>query len=187
MISKSFFTEPSLFLIHIIFPFSRNTFMKLGIGHSYNININCNAMFDNRLFLCLLLQNTRYYFIVNITIPGPYHFLSQTSQTVAISARFYTRNRSNMLNLISLIHTDYSQMPGIIIQEEPIMLTCKRCKNTWVYHGKNPYVATCSFCKTSISVKKSKVPQSGQDITQAQTVGGVPFTVPKPKERKKGK
>jgi hypothetical protein len=53
------------------------------------------------------------------------------------------------------------------------MLTCKRCQNTWVYHGRNPYVATCTFCKTSISVKKHKVPQPGQDTTQAQ-VAGVP-------------
>jgi hypothetical protein len=42
-------------------------------------------------------------------------------------------------------------------KQEPIVLTCKRCQNVWTYQGNNPYVAKCSFCKTSVSVKKHRV------------------------------
>jgi hypothetical protein len=64
-------------------------------------------------------------------------------------------------------------------KEEPIVLTCKRCHNVWEYHGNNPYVAKCSFCKTTVSVlkqkqkqkQKHKVPQPGQDTNQAQVAG----------------
>jgi hypothetical protein len=56
-------------------------------------------------------------------------------------------------------------------KQEPIVLTCKRCQNVWEYRGNNPYVAKCSFCKTSISVKKNRVLQSGSDTTRDQTAG----------------
>jgi hypothetical protein len=72
-------------------------------------------------------------------------------------------------------------MPEIIIQHKPITVTCKRCQNVWDYHGNNPYVVTCSFCKTTISLRKYRqVPQSqsGQDTIQAQTAGaGTPLSV----------
>ena len=51
-----------------------------------------------------------------------------------------------------------------IQQKEPIVLTCKRCQNVWEYHGSNPYVATCSYCKTTVSVRKQKVATSGQTL-----------------------
>jgi hypothetical protein len=43
------------------------------------------------------------------------------------------------------------------VSRSPVWLFCKRCKRDWVYRGKNPYVATCSFCKTTVSVKNSKM------------------------------
>lgn len=39
--------------------------------------------------------------------------------------------------------------------------------------------------KMSRSLVNYEIPQSGQDSSQVQTAGGVPFTVPK--ERRKGK
>ena len=60
-------------------------------------------------------------------------------------------------------------------QKEPIVLTCKRCKNTWSYRGTNPYFAACSYCKTSVPLPKHKPLQSGQDLTQAQTAGTAPI------------
>jgi hypothetical protein len=66
-------------------------------------------------------------------------------------------------------------MPGIIIQQKPITVTCKRCQNVWEYHGNNPYVVTCSFCKTTISLRKFReIPQSGIDSTRGQIAGTQP-------------
>jgi len=95
--------------------------------------------------------------------------------------------------LVLFIVTTYSltniRMPGIMIQK-PVTVTCKRCDYVWEYNGNNPYVATCSHCKTTISLKKFRIettPQSGQDANLVQTAGE-PITVPssKTKERKKG-
>ena len=35
-------------------------------------------------------------------------------------------------------------------------LVCQGCGNTWEYKGKNKYYASCSKCKTSVSIKKAK-------------------------------
>ena len=36
-------------------------------------------------------------------------------------------------------------------------LKCNRCQKIWQYSGSNPYYATCTFCKTSVNVRKNKV------------------------------
>jgi hypothetical protein len=49
-----------------------------------------------------------------------------------------------------------------IIEERFVTpMTCSRCKHSWNYTGKNPYVATCPFCRTKLSISKNscKVPQ----------------------------
>jgi hypothetical protein len=35
-------------------------------------------------------------------------------------------------------------------------LKCQRCNWEWIYTGRNPYVATCPFCRTNISIRKYK-------------------------------
>ncbi len=36
-------------------------------------------------------------------------------------------------------------------------LECKRCKNIWNYRGSNPYCASCSYCKSTVFLKKSSL------------------------------
>ena len=36
-------------------------------------------------------------------------------------------------------------------------LHCQRCDNIWHYKGNNPYFATCSYCRSTVSIKKSKI------------------------------
>ena len=36
-------------------------------------------------------------------------------------------------------------------------LQCQRCNNVWSYKGNNPYFATCSYCRTTVSIKKNKI------------------------------
>jgi N-acetylneuraminic acid mutarotase len=64
----------------------------------------------------------------------------------------------------------------MVQEKEPIVLTCQRCQNTWEYHGNNPYVATCSFCKTTVSERKHKmVLQAGPTLaSQASSVDTAP-------------
>jgi hypothetical protein len=47
-------------------------------------------------------------------------------------------------------------MSVIIIEKKAISLVCHRCSWKWNYTGKNPYVATCPFCRTNISIRKYK-------------------------------
>jgi ribosomal protein L37E len=47
-------------------------------------------------------------------------------------------------------------MSTIIIQKKATALVCHRCSWKWNYTGKNPYVATCPFCRTNISIRKYK-------------------------------
>ena len=37
------------------------------------------------------------------------------------------------------------------------LLACRNCFNIWKYFGKNPYYATCTFCKSSVNIIKNKV------------------------------
>jgi hypothetical protein len=47
-------------------------------------------------------------------------------------------------------------MSTIIIEKKATPLVCHRCSWKWNYTGKNPYVATCPFCRTNISIRKYK-------------------------------
>jgi hypothetical protein len=38
-----------------------------------------------------------------------------------------------------------------------VFIKCQRCGHQWVYRGKNPFFTICTFCRTSISIKKNKV------------------------------
>ena len=37
------------------------------------------------------------------------------------------------------------------------LLACHNCLKIWQYFGKNPYYATCTFCKSSVNIRKNKV------------------------------
>jgi DNA-directed RNA polymerase subunit RPC12/RpoP len=43
-------------------------------------------------------------------------------------------------------------------------MTCGRCEHTWNYSGKNPYVATCPYCRTKLSIKKHNRLQEAQSL-----------------------
>jgi len=52
-----------------------------------------------------------------------------------------------------------------------ITLQCPRCDiPPWNYTGKNPYVATCPFYKTTVSIQKHRVAQTGLGSTPGQSV-----------------
>ena len=38
-----------------------------------------------------------------------------------------------------------------------LQIKCNRCNRIWSYKGLNPYYATCTFCKTSVNIRKNKV------------------------------
>lgn len=38
-----------------------------------------------------------------------------------------------------------------------VKLKCQRCARVWSYKGKNPYYGQCSFCKSSVNIKKAQV------------------------------
>jgi len=40
----------------------------------------------------------------------------------------------------------------VINKKEGKELSCHRCGNIWTYKGSNPYVANCSYCKTTIRI-----------------------------------
>lgn len=74
-----------------------------------------------------------------------------------------------MINILSIV---------IVEHKTVIPVLCHRCKHQWNYGGKNTYVATCPHCRTQLSIRKhsvkskdDKVPQPGQDTTQAQAAG----------------
>ena len=61
----------------------------------------------------------------------------------------------------------------VIEQRYVTPMLCGRCLHPWNYTGKNPYVATCPFCRTSVSVRKHSVKalQTGPSLaTPAQFV-----------------
>ena len=41
--------------------------------------------------------------------------------------------------------------------KDPVSLQCKRCGREWLYHGKNPYRARCTYCGTTVMVGSSRV------------------------------
>lgn len=49
-----------------------------------------------------------------------------------------------------------------------VKLKCQRCGKIWNYTGKNPYVASCTYCRTSVSINKNKIKE--QQISDPPTV-----------------
>jgi len=43
------------------------------------------------------------------------------------------------------------------MDKEGIKLKCRRCKNVWVYRGKNDYYATCTRCLIKVNVRSCRV------------------------------
>ena len=41
--------------------------------------------------------------------------------------------------------------------KDPVRLQCKRCGREWMYHGRNPYRARCTYCGTTVMVGSSRV------------------------------
>jgi hypothetical protein len=52
----------------------------------------------------------------------------------------------------------------------PVLLHHKRCGNTWIYKGNNPFCTSCSFCKGTVSIRKNKVTQAPQNL-EDKTIG----------------
>jgi hypothetical protein len=60
-----------------------------------------------------------------------------------------------------------------ILQERYVIpMVCGRCSHAWNYTGKNPYLATCPFCRTKLSIKKHSVQalQTGDSSRSPQSV-----------------
>jgi hypothetical protein len=38
-----------------------------------------------------------------------------------------------------------------------ILLQCHRCPNQWTYRGNNPFYGVCSFCRTTVNIKKNRI------------------------------
>lgn len=36
-------------------------------------------------------------------------------------------------------------------------LKCQRCEHEWTYKGSNPYICTCPYCRTTVTVNKKKI------------------------------
>jgi hypothetical protein len=54
-----------------------------------------------------------------------------------------------------------------LVQKEIIgkKQVCQRCSHEWVYKGSNPYVCTCPFCRTTVTLnKKSSLVEEGDII-----------------------
>ncbi|MGI9012487.1 MAG: hypothetical protein ACR2F1_15055, partial [Nitrososphaeraceae archaeon] len=45
-----------------------------------------------------------------------------------------------------------------LIQKEVIgiLLLCQRCKHEWKYKGTNPYITTCPYCRTTVTVNRKR-------------------------------
>jgi hypothetical protein len=59
-----------------------------------------------------------------------------------------------------------------VLQERLVIpIHCPRCKRTWGYSGKNEYVATCTLCRSKVSIRKNSVKslQSARIGTPVQT------------------
>ena len=103
----------------------------------------------------------------SIIIPIPVHHATSIWKTRDYLFKFTTHER-------------HIEMRNVTIHEkqEPIVLTCKRCQNVWEYHGNNPYVAKCSFCKTTVPVLRHKQKATASGLTLAGTGQNAATTTP---------
>ena len=42
-------------------------------------------------------------------------------------------------------------------KSDGIIIKCQRCGHQRMYRGKNPFFTICTYCRTSISIKKNEV------------------------------
>ena len=38
-----------------------------------------------------------------------------------------------------------------------IELKCQKCGKLWFYKGNNPFYAICSYCRTTVSIRKNRI------------------------------
>jgi hypothetical protein len=41
--------------------------------------------------------------------------------------------------------------------KEPVHIICQRCQNQWLYRGRNPYFAICTWCKSTVQIERHRV------------------------------
>ena len=61
-----------------------------------------------------------------------------------------------------------------------VLIQCHRCGRKRVYRGKNPYFTICNFCRTTVSIKKSKIetvlPEQDSGLIKATPVTTSPVS-----------
>jgi hypothetical protein len=81
-----------------------------------------------------------------------------------------TTNTYYIQSARSLLKRLYRMKAKLIREEyrlkEPVPLECQRCHNQWVYKGKNPFFAICTWCKSTVQIERHKV---------ATATGGLSF------------
>jgi late competence protein required for DNA uptake (superfamily II DNA/RNA helicase) len=43
------------------------------------------------------------------------------------------------------------------VENDGRKLKCQRCEHEWTYKGSNPYICTCPYCRTTVTVNKKKI------------------------------
>lgn len=62
--------------------------------------------------------------------------------------------------------TEFVKKQPAIRQQQDVSLVCQRCAHSWRYRGYNPYFAICSFCKTTVQVRRSKDDMTANAVIQ---------------------
>jgi hypothetical protein len=57
--------------------------------------------------------------------------------------------------MYSISITNYNEL-NILKTNECTRLQCPRCFNKWDYKGRNIFYATCSYCRTTVNIRKNK-------------------------------
>lgn len=42
----------------------------------------------------------------------------------------------------------------IIPEKKGIKQICRRCRHEWVYTGNNPFVCSCPYCRTTVTISR---------------------------------
>src|SRR5215203_3257153 len=54
-------------------------------------------------------------------------------------------------------------------------VVCQRCNHEWMYKGTNPYICTCPFCRTTVTLNK-KIIDHDSNITYSKLINKSFFT-----------
>ncbi len=57
----------------------------------------------------------------------------------------------------------------MVFMETNLTLRCQRCSHLWTYKGKNKFVTSCSYCKTSVYLKKNLIPSNSVEGPEGKT------------------